>query len=138
MGPTKRANELTKLTLTILDYALNSSPVGLTKQVVYYLDEYGLPTTQNLAVGQVAASIAIDEDSASLLNTSEADELRIEEIVESRLVSVNSRIDQLKEYYPELVVDGYSRQETKHFAKNVGMMLRLHATRANRLTGTMN
>ena len=55
VGPEGR-DELTKLTLAILDYALHEPPVKRTKQVDYYLDEYGLPTTsQTLAVGKVTA-----------------------------------------------------------------------------------
>ena len=32
-----------------------------TKEVVYYIDEYGLPTTHQRSVGKVTANVAIDE-----------------------------------------------------------------------------
>jgi hypothetical protein len=88
-------DQLTKLTLAILDYSMNSAPVGLTKQVVYYLDEYGVPTQQKLAVGQVTATVAIDEQNASLLNTTNAEEVRVEQIIKTRLKQVNEELDEL-------------------------------------------
>ncbi|HQU46576.1 MAG TPA: hypothetical protein PK867_27465, partial [Pirellulales bacterium] len=62
--------ELTKLTLAILDYALNSPPVPITKTVTYYIDEYGIPTNQAGAVGVVSANVQYDENPASLMNLS--------------------------------------------------------------------
>ena len=44
--PPEGQDELTKLTLAILDYAMHEPPVIHTKQVEYYLDSYGLPTEQ--------------------------------------------------------------------------------------------
>ena len=86
-------DQLTKLTLAILDYALNSAPVGLTKQVVYYIDEYGIPTQQKASVGQVTASIGIDEQNASLLSTTTTrEESRIERIITARLKAVNGEM----------------------------------------------
>ncbi|HWA98260.1 MAG TPA: hypothetical protein VG713_07190, partial [Pirellulales bacterium] len=59
---------LTRLTMTILDYAMNDPPVRLTKDIVYYIDEHGLPTNQLEAVGTVSAKVAIDERPEALLN----------------------------------------------------------------------
>ncbi|HUE16929.1 MAG TPA: hypothetical protein VMR25_22320 [Planctomycetaceae bacterium] len=90
-------DELTKLTLAILDYAINNAPVGLTKQVVYYIDEYGVPTQQKLAVGQVTAVVAIDEQNASLLDMTSPKEVLIEQNIKTRLKQVNVELDDLQE-----------------------------------------
>jgi hypothetical protein len=82
-------DELSKLTLTILDYAINSPPVPIQKQVLYYLDEYGVPTTRNEAVGMVTASISADEQPARLLNIAQTDELRIEQKIKNRLRQID-------------------------------------------------
>jgi hypothetical protein len=87
VGPEGR-DELTKLTLAILDYAIHDPPTKRQKEVVYYLDEYGLPTTDSKSVGKVTANIAIDEHNESLLNTSRPDEARIEEQLDYRLKTV--------------------------------------------------
>ncbi len=55
VGPEGR-DELTKLTLAILDYAQNSAPAPIMKTVSYYIDEYGLPTSQSTSIGQVSAA----------------------------------------------------------------------------------
>jgi hypothetical protein len=96
VGPEGR-NELAKLTLAILDYALHDPPTLRTKQVVFYLDEYGLPTLQSQAVGTVSAAINIDENNVSLLSTasSTADAARLEQVVSARLLVINQRIEQL-------------------------------------------
>jgi hypothetical protein len=91
VGPEGR-DELTKLTLAILDYAMNSPPTQRTKEVVYYLDEYGLPTTDTTSVGKVTATIAIDENNVALLNTSRRDEARIEQQLDYRLRTVRDRL----------------------------------------------
>ncbi len=88
-------DELTKLTLAILDYAQNAPPTMRTKQVVYYIDEYGLPTTQKESVGNVTATINIDEKDASLLNGTTTEEARLEQIVRGQLHSVE---EQLREW----------------------------------------
>jgi hypothetical protein len=90
-------DQLSKLTLAILDYAINNAPVGLSKQVVFYLDEYGVPTQQRLAVGQVSATVAVDEQNASLLNTSSAEEVRVEQVIKTRLKQVTEDLDELAE-----------------------------------------
>ena len=50
-------DELAKLTLAILDYAMHDPPVRLTKTVEYYIDEHGLPTTSKEAVGKVTPAL---------------------------------------------------------------------------------
>ena len=75
-------DQLTKLTLAILDYALHEPPVKRTKEVVYYIDEYGLPTTSATSVGKVTATVAIDERVQALINTGQTDEARIEQFLD--------------------------------------------------------
>ncbi len=94
-------DELTKLTLAILDFAINSPPTELSKQIMFYIDEYGLPTTKQNAVGAVAANVAVDEQPASLLNRPESDELRIERILKDRLRQVNEEISAITQNYPD-------------------------------------
>jgi hypothetical protein len=92
-------DELTKLTLAILDYALNSAPVPLTKSVSYYIDEYGLPTSQSTSVGQVSAVVNITEQPASLMTMGmgTGDQVRIEHILRGRLVQVNLELSELEQ-----------------------------------------
>jgi hypothetical protein len=87
VGPEGR-DELTKLTLVILDYATHDPPTKLNKTVMYYLDAYGLPTTQSTAVGTVTAAIGIDERNEALLNTPRPDEARLEQFLDGRLRSL--------------------------------------------------
>jgi hypothetical protein len=56
-------DELTKLTLTILDYAVNEPATTLpsTKEVEVYLDHKGLPTTSENAVAKAKAVIAMED-----------------------------------------------------------------------------
>jgi hypothetical protein len=88
-------NELAKLTLAILDYAVNDSPTLRSKQVVYYIDEYGLPTTQERAVGTVTAAVGIDEAPGSLLNSAAPDTARLEQVLTGRLQTVNFELARL-------------------------------------------
>jgi hypothetical protein len=78
--------------LAILDYAMHEPPVKRTKQVDYYLDEYGLPTTSQRAVGKVSASVAIDERVEGLLKIDQADEARIEQFLDYRHKHVKERL----------------------------------------------
>jgi hypothetical protein len=94
-------DELTKLTLAILDYAINSAPTGLSKQIMFYIDEYGLPTNRQDAVGQVTANVAIDEQPASLLSRPTSDELRIERILKDRLRQIGEEIAAISQSYPD-------------------------------------
>ena len=90
VGPEGR-DELSKLTLAILDYAFNAPPMKRQKEVVYNLDVYGLPTSDK-SVAKVTATIAIDEQNESLLNISQADAARIEERLDYRLNTVRNRL----------------------------------------------
>ena len=62
-------DELTKLSMAILDYAVNlpTTPVLLTKTVVYYVGSDGLPTERGKEVGTVSATIPIESPSKSVL-----------------------------------------------------------------------
>jgi hypothetical protein len=91
VGPEGR-DELTKLTLAILDYATGAPPAKRQKEVVYNLDVYGLPTVSDKSVAKVTATIAIDEHNESLLTISQADATRIEEQLDYRLKTVRNRL----------------------------------------------
>jgi hypothetical protein len=88
---------LTRLTIAIMDYAINAAPVPLTKQVTYYLDENGVPTTQKLAVGQVTAGVAVTEDPISLLNTTTAAETQIDQELQQRMRRDQAKLKELEE-----------------------------------------
>jgi hypothetical protein len=82
-------DELAKLTLAILDYALHDPPIPVPKQVSYFIDELGLPTTAATAVGQVVATIDVKEHTESILDVDKEDEakLRLQIIVLIKEVS---------------------------------------------------
>jgi hypothetical protein len=84
--------ELTRLTFAILDFALNNPPQKRTKEVVYNIDEYGLPTTTQRAVGKVTATVAIDERPEGLLKMNQADEVRIVDFLDYRHQHVKDRL----------------------------------------------
>lgn len=90
-------DELTKLTLTILDFAMNSPPALNTKQVVYYIDQNGLPTTQAQAVATVAANIGIDERPESLIHLDTAVERDLEQKLISQVELVDREIRRVRE-----------------------------------------
>ncbi len=90
--PPEGRDELTRLTLAILDYALHEPPVRLTKEIIYYVDDLGLPTLQKDAVGTVRATVAINERNEALINISAADELRIEQQLDARLKALRARL----------------------------------------------
>jgi hypothetical protein len=85
-------DELTKLTLAILDYALHDPPAKRSKEVVYYVDEYGLPTTKQNSVGTVTANVAIDESPEGLLKTSQAEESALLNLLDYRHQHVKERL----------------------------------------------
>ncbi len=89
-------DELSKLTLSILDYAMNNPPTLRTKEVSYNIDQYGLPTTGDKSVGRVTAQINIDEKPGSLLNASAPDTARLEQILKARLQEVVEAIGRWK------------------------------------------
>ena len=57
----------------------------------YNIDEYGLPTTSQRAVGKVTANVAIDEHVEGLLKIDQADEARIEQFLDYRHKHVKER-----------------------------------------------
>jgi hypothetical protein len=71
---------------------MHEPPVKLSKQVVYNIDEYGLPTTSQRSVGKVTANIAIDERPEALLKVDQADEARIEQFLDYRHKHVKERL----------------------------------------------
>ncbi|HXY37120.1 MAG TPA: hypothetical protein VEI07_23025 [Planctomycetaceae bacterium] len=83
--PPEGREYLSRLTIAIMDYAINSAPAPLTKQVTYYLDENGVPTTQKLAVGQVSAGVPVTEDPISLLNTPNQTEIQLDMELQQRM-----------------------------------------------------
>jgi hypothetical protein len=99
--PPEGRDELTKLTLTILDYAINTPPILRTKQIQYTIDEYGLPTTRDRSVGQVTATINIDERDGSIINAgSTGEEARLEQIIKAQLQLVQERIEAIDKLPP--------------------------------------
>jgi hypothetical protein len=85
-------DRLAKLTLAILDYALNPNPTLLTKTVLYYLDEQGLPTTQAKAVSVVAANVNVNERNESLLNLPQETEMALFDKLQHQLFELDQRI----------------------------------------------
>ena len=96
VGPEGR-DELTKLTLAILDYALHDSPQRLTKDVTFFVDALGLPTTQKDGVGQVKATIGINEQINSLLNISPSQEVDLERQLQERIKRLSATLEQTKD-----------------------------------------
>ena len=91
VGPEGR-DQLTKLTLAILDFAVNNPPTQLTKTVSYSIDAFGLPTTSATAVGTVSATVAISENPESLLNTPQTDAASLERLLELRLRNIRETL----------------------------------------------
>jgi hypothetical protein len=96
IGPEGR-DELTKLTLAILDYATHDSPARLTKDVTFFVDALGLPTTQKDGVGQVKATIAINEQIESLLNIPPSQEVELERQLQERIKRLSATLEQTKD-----------------------------------------
>jgi hypothetical protein len=90
--PPQGSDELTKLTLAILDFALHDQPQRLGKSVTYYVDELGLPTDRNKAVGTITAQIGVNERSESLLDLPREDEVRLLEQLEGQLSLVQQKL----------------------------------------------
>ncbi len=86
-------DELTKLTLAILDYATHDSPQRLTKDVTYYVDALGLPTDQKSGVGTIKATMAINEQSDSLLNLPAAQEVELEQQLQARVKRLSALLE---------------------------------------------
>ncbi len=85
-------DELAKLTLAILDYAVNDPPQLRSKEVVYYIDEHGVPTTNDRSVGRVTAMVNIDEKPASLINEPAPDTAMLEQTLKAQLAVVNDTL----------------------------------------------
>ncbi|HEX3658205.1 MAG TPA: hypothetical protein VHY91_25360 [Pirellulales bacterium] len=85
-------DELTKLTLIILDFALHEPPQRLSKQVVYFIDELGLPADRNHAVGQVTANVAINEQPEGLLAITSADEAKMKAEIQARSDDIEQKL----------------------------------------------
>jgi hypothetical protein len=94
--PPEGREYLSSLTIAIMDYAINSAPAAINKQVTYYLDENGIPTTQKQAVGQVSAAVAVDEDPISLLNTSSQTEGQLDQQIQQQLRRADAMLRQLR------------------------------------------
>src|SRR5207248_858492 len=86
-------DELAKLTLTMLDYALSTPPQPITKAVVYYIDAMGLPTTLDKAVGTVSANVGITERNEGLLNLPHAAEVELRDQLQRQLAKLQEEID---------------------------------------------
>ncbi|HEV3261198.1 MAG TPA: hypothetical protein VG013_30375 [Gemmataceae bacterium] len=74
-------DELAKLTLAILDYAVNppATPPGApTKEVSFYIDKDGRPAARDKAVGTVKATIHLDEPVAKVYAKAQLASLKAE------------------------------------------------------------
>ena len=85
-------DQLTKLTLAILDYALHEPPVKRTKQVDYNIDEYGLPTTSQRCRGQGDRPGGDRRARRGPAEDEQADEARIEQFLDYRHKHVKERL----------------------------------------------
>ncbi|HZZ26413.1 MAG TPA: hypothetical protein VFE46_00295 [Pirellulales bacterium] len=92
VGPEGR-DELTKLTLAILDYALHDPPGRLTKDVTYYVDALGLPTSQKDGVATIKATIGINERPEGLLNLPPAQEVELEQQLQDRIRRLTAMLE---------------------------------------------
>lgn len=61
-------DELAKLTLAILDFAVHDSPAPRTKKITWSVDEKGQPAVSGKAVGQVEANIPYGELPENILS----------------------------------------------------------------------
>jgi hypothetical protein len=86
---------LTKLTLAILDYATHDQPRILTKDVTYFVDALGLPTTQKQGVAQIRATVAIDEDPAGILNMKAPDAVQLEQDLQDRIQRLSALLEKV-------------------------------------------
>lgn len=85
-------NELSKLTLAILDYAINVPPTEAQKTVYYFIDQNGLPVPAAAAVGVVTANVAISEHNESLLNVPHDMEAKLRDQLQIQLQDIKSQI----------------------------------------------
>lgn len=85
-------DELAKLTLAILDYAMHDPPVRLTKQVTFTIDEFGLPTDDKNSVGKITATVPINERPENLLYMAPREASALEQQLSSQLEGVNKQL----------------------------------------------
>ena len=90
-------DELTKLTLAILDYAVNAPPQRMTKDVTIFFDSLGLPTSQKDGVGTVKATIGINERNESLLNLPSAQAVELEQQLQDRIKRLSAELAQTED-----------------------------------------
>lgn len=89
-------DELSKLTLAILDYAIHDAPSRITKTVTYYVDALGLPTNKEHAVGTVVATVAVNEDPASVINLTKPELVQLEQTLQDRVRRLSALLDKAK------------------------------------------
>lgn len=99
-------DELTKLTLAILDYAVNAPTQRPTKQVTYYVGKNDMPTTQKDAVGTVTGILPMDVPSKTLLRADleHAANVHQDRILNDKSLSENTR-KTLADRHAELMRD---------------------------------
>ncbi len=90
-------DDLTKLTLAVLDYATHEPPVRISKDVTFYVDALGLPTTQKDSVGTVRATIGVNEQTDSLLNIPPAQAVDLERQLQERIKRLAANMEQSKD-----------------------------------------
>ncbi|PWT77459.1 MAG: hypothetical protein C5B59_03980 [Bacteroidetes bacterium] len=86
-------DELSKLTLAILDYAQNAPPQEVQKVVEIYLDERGLPTQFANAVGKVTAQVGITERNLSVVSIPHPDAVSLRDSIEKELDDLAEKIN---------------------------------------------
>jgi hypothetical protein len=94
-------DELTKLTLAILDYAVNfpAAPIVVTKTVVYNVGPDGLPIATGREVGTVSATIPIDAPSISVLK---ADIVQAANTLERQIEAAKAEARTLPKDHPRM------------------------------------
>ena len=107
-------DQLTKLTMTILDFAVNAQPVPVTKQVVYFIDQDGLPTTQRQAVGMVAANVRYDECPESVVYVDEKSAVNLEQFLQGQEQALEKQIIDIEE-----LPSGQSKEGTKEYLRSL-------------------
>jgi hypothetical protein len=94
-------DELTKLTLAILDYAVNTpaQPVTLTKQVTYNVGLDGKPALKDQAVGTVTGTLPIGTPSIVLLK---ADLVQGAKELENQIKAAKAEVSNLPANHPRI------------------------------------
>ena len=69
----------------------------MTKDVTYYVDALGLPTTSKSGVGVVKATVGINEQASSLLNIPPAQEVDLEQQLQERIKRLSALLEQVKD-----------------------------------------